>query len=451
MPPKRRRVRATNPFASSATEKIPCTIDSTQLFDPVKEEQGVLHSQTIEHKPISSVSSEETQIKFYIPASSDEYLDVSQTQMRIVCKIVNAVDDSDLTADDLVSTIQLPIASLFSQVDLEVNGKSINSSTKLYPYRALLETVIQSGRDERWMVPAGYHYSETGDSGDVTSETKPTFHTELAQRFAMSKMVELQGPLFLDFFMQRKMLPPQTPLMLRLTRSTNSFALLSGMPNKTYKMKIIDMSLFMSHVELVPELRAENEKRALTHQMTYPMRQVEMRSYMIGPGQHSHQENYAWLGRTPRRLVVALVRDEHATGTLSTDPFTLEHFGLSNIEVDCNGRKYPAYSVHLDHSNPPWSTVGAYTETMQGLGKLSGTMSGLSLDRWYKDKFVYAVDLAQHLGAESDCSVREEKGQIRIALQFEKVTPVTLQLLLFIEFNTVLRLDAGRNVTRDIV
>ena len=131
MPPKRKRVRATNPFASSATEKIPCTIDSTQLFDPVKEEQGVLHSQTIEHKPISSVSSEETQIKFYIPASSDEYLDVSQTQMRIVCKIVNAVDDSDLTADDLVSTIQLPIASLFSQVDLVTQKSFCVSSRKV--------------------------------------------------------------------------------------------------------------------------------------------------------------------------------------------------------------------------------------------------------------------------------------------------------------------------------
>lgn len=440
--------RKLNPEASAATDRVGCELDSTLLFEKGKEEVSVEKSYITEHKPITTVGTEETQIKIYLPGNDGSFLDVSQSQLRIVCRILKA-DGSPLSETDVVSPVQLGIASLFSQVDLEVNGRTVNNSNKLYPYRALMETVIEGGRDERWLGGAGYYYSDEGDTGDVTTAEKPKFHTELAKQYAGSNFVELQGPLFLDLFTQRKMIPPNCPLKISLTRSTNDFALMSGEDGARYKIKILDMSLFMHHVILVPSVHAMLERRAITEPMLYPMREIKMRSYMVSSGTRTVSENYAYMGRMPRRLVLALVRDENATGSMTTDPFRFEHFDLSNIEIDCNGTKVPAYSIHLDHSNPPWSLTGAYTETMQGLGKLSGTTSGLTMAKWHDNKFMYAVDLASHMGAESDCMVRFSEGHIRISLQFAKETPVTLQLLMYLELNSIMRMDAGRNVTLD--
>ena len=445
---KRRRVRAAGVsgdgvVASVGPNKVACTLNSTQLFESVKVEQSLVRSQLIEHKPISAVTSEESQVKFYIPGTSDSFIDLSMSQLRIIMKIVKE-DGEDLADDDVVTTVQLPIATMFNQIDMEINGKSVSSNTKLYGYRAIIETVIESGRDECWMTPAGYHFTDEGDQKE-----DPAFFTAFTPRYAKSGQVEIQGPLFLDLFTQNKMIPPQCAIMLRMTRSSNDFALYGKDATKKYRIKIKDMSLMLTHCELQPEYRGRIERNAMTKLMQFPMKQIEMRSYMIGRGSFTHTEHYAYMGRIPRRLVFGMVRDVNASGSVVTDPFLFEHFNLSHIEVTLNGIAYPSHSVIIDMSNPPWSAGGAYAETMQALGKLSGAETGLTITKWATNKFLIATDFHLGMGADSDCLVRNEKGQLSVNLQFAEPIVDQVQLVLYIEMNGVLQMDGARNIIRD--
>lgn len=446
MAPKRRRVetgKGSGSAGSVGPNEIACTLDSTLLFEPAKIEQSLVKSQLIEHKPISAVTSEESQVKFYIPGTSDSFIDLSMSQLRIVMKIVKD-DGSDLADDDVVSTVQLPIASMFNQIDMEINGKSVSSSTKLYAYRAMMETVMESGRDECWMTPAGYHFSDEGDT-----KVDPAFFTAFAPRYAKSAQVEIQGPLFLDLFTQNKLIPPQCAIMLRMTRASNEFSLYAKDDVKKYRIKIKDMSLILTHCELQPEYRLGIERSVMTKLMQFPMKQIEMRSYMIGKGSYTHTEHYAYMGRVPRRVVFGMVRDVNASGSIVTDPFLFEHFNLSHIEVLLNGVTYPSHSVIIDMSNPPWSAAGTYAETMQSLGKLSGAETGLSITKWASNKFLIATDFHLAMGADSDCLVRNEKGQLSISLQFSQPIADQVQLVLYIEMNGVMQMDATRNIIRD--
>ena len=51
-------------------------------------------------------------------------------------------DGSHLVAGAKAGLVNYPIASLFQQVDVLLNGKLISSSTNTYAYRAMLEVLL---------------------------------------------------------------------------------------------------------------------------------------------------------------------------------------------------------------------------------------------------------------------------------------------------------------------
>ena len=71
--------RKLNPEASAATDRVGCELDSALLFEKGKEEVSVEKSYITEHKPITTVGTEETQIKIYLPGNDGSFLDVSQS------------------------------------------------------------------------------------------------------------------------------------------------------------------------------------------------------------------------------------------------------------------------------------------------------------------------------------------------------------------------------------
>ena len=50
-------------------------------------------------------------------------------------------DSSNLAAEAKARLVNYPIASLFQQVDVLLDGNLISSSTNTYPYRAILEVL----------------------------------------------------------------------------------------------------------------------------------------------------------------------------------------------------------------------------------------------------------------------------------------------------------------------
>ena len=56
---------------------------------------------------------------------------------------------NDLADDAAVGAVNLFLHSLFSQVDISLNGTLITASTNTYPYRAMLETLLSYGEDAK--------------------------------------------------------------------------------------------------------------------------------------------------------------------------------------------------------------------------------------------------------------------------------------------------------------
>ena len=84
----------------------------------------------VEYHPIGSLA-----IDFDIPGSGKQYIDTNNIQLYVHAKIAQPGIGNNLVEDNTVTPVNLLLHSLFSQVDVSLNGTLISNSTNNYPYK----------------------------------------------------------------------------------------------------------------------------------------------------------------------------------------------------------------------------------------------------------------------------------------------------------------------------
>ena len=102
----------------------------------------------MEYHPISSLANR-APIDFDIPGSGEQYIDTNNIQLYVRAKIIRPGVGNNLAEDSTVAPVNLLLHSLFSQVDVSLNGTLISNSTNIYPYGAMLETLLSYGSDAK--------------------------------------------------------------------------------------------------------------------------------------------------------------------------------------------------------------------------------------------------------------------------------------------------------------
>jgi len=105
---------------------------------------NVEYGNWIEYHPLTTVPVG-TPIEFEINGTGEDYIDLGTSMMYVQAKIVKP----DGTALDAVGPANLFLHSLFSQVDISLNGTQVTASINTYPYRVMLETFLSYGDDAK--------------------------------------------------------------------------------------------------------------------------------------------------------------------------------------------------------------------------------------------------------------------------------------------------------------
>ena len=121
-------------------ESQECTKSELDLFTIPATQTSISKGQWIEYHPISNIT-DSGPIEFYVSGTGDEYLDLARTQLFVKAKITKA-NGTAIDADTQVGPVNLFLHSLFSQVDVSLNERLISPSTNTYPYRAMIETLL---------------------------------------------------------------------------------------------------------------------------------------------------------------------------------------------------------------------------------------------------------------------------------------------------------------------
>ena len=229
----------------------------------------------MDHQVIASLASGGP-IEFLIPGSGDDYLDFTNALVHVQAK-VNRADGGDLDLVDPVGPVNNWLHSLFSLVDVYLNGSPLTRSTNTYPYRAYIETLLSYGDDAKvTQLTSQLWHKDTAIRMDAVeiadgAAANAGFVARRAN-IVRSRVVDMIGRLHVDLFLQNKFLINGVDVKIRPVRSKKAFALMAGGANPDYKINIINAILFAKKAALNPTVQMVHIKTLEKSTAMYPMR-----------------------------------------------------------------------------------------------------------------------------------------------------------------------------------
>ena len=187
---------------------IEATTSNLDLFSVPATQTAILKSQCIDYYPVAELSNPLSPIEFVIASGGDEYTSLKDTLLYIKAKIVKA-DGTALKAENKVAFVNLPLQSLFSQVDVSFNQKLVSSTSNLYPFQSYLIKTLNYGKEAKSsQLTSELYYKDT--AGVMNNlDTKAGGNAGLLLRNSyteQSKSVDLCGSLCIDVFQTDRLL-----------------------------------------------------------------------------------------------------------------------------------------------------------------------------------------------------------------------------------------------------
>lgn len=429
------------------TPKIPDVSflrSETNLFEDVSYDVSIQNTAYATYYPLHSVDSKTSPIIFTISGNDLQYLNLNESKLEVRGKIVKN-DGSDVAFEnDKAVAAYAPINnflhSMFKNVTLHVNDVEVTSKSGYYPYRAYIETVLAKGKDYRKSQANAALFYKTKNEESVLDEGWVT-RMRIVDRSASFEMI---GRPHVDLLQQIKLIPPGVDIKLTLHRSEDIFMIQSvgtaAVPDLQFKVEEA-MFHIVKHTILPSVMVAQLKKWESGTPVSYPMREVQMKSYTLPSGTLSHYNENCISGFLPDRIVLGLVDARHVHGTYASNPLVFKDFGLSNITITCNSEEITTFSLDMDFAANKY--VRAYSALFEGLG-LSDCDSGIdmTLSEFKSSKAMFVFDL-RHL-RNAFCPARH--GNVVVNLKFKAAIAQAITVMCYLEYQSVLYIDSDRQV-----
>lgn len=462
-------------------ESCMCGMENLELFQVPPTNIALEESKWMEYYPISStLQSETAPIEFDIQGQGDEYIDLSQTYVQIVCKFTKD-DGTALTgANTSVTPVNNIIHSLFSEIDVTLNGKIISPGTDTYPYKAYLEKLLSYRPKtlETQMKACSLWEKDTAGHMDDALTTAPTqtktqFNVEddkvtinaaqlgfplpadgenegLRKRrdaIENSKKITLIDRLYVDLFQQDRFIPNGVDIRLRFNRAKPAFHLMAH-AGSTGKISILSMLLWVRKVKPTATVLNAINERLNSETVKFPLRRVEVKTFTIPQGTQSKITDHLFQGQMPKRIVLGFVEKAAFNGDLTKNPFNFKNANVKKLDVSINGETITTRPFEPDFANDLY--LRSYLSLYQGLGKFGEDWAPDISFEEYKDGYtLWCVDFTKDQEAQLDKFHLIETGNLRIEVQFSQNTATTLNCLVYAEFDNLLEINKQREVSVD--
>ena len=373
---------------------------------------------------------------------------MARLQLHTLCKITK-FDGGDIDAGAKVAPVNLMLHSLFSQVSVLLNEKLISGSSNTYPFKAYMETLLTHGNGIKTSeLTAGLFYKDTAGQMEVADPTGA--NTGLKERNSFTKesqTVALMGRLHLDISNQDRLLLNGVDVRIKLIRSKNEFCLMSSEADANYRVLIQEATLRVLYVTPTPSALLRHNQIIRKIPAKYPIIRTDCKMFTISSGATTFTQQNLFLGQIPRRVCLALVKNEAISGSFKSNPFNFQHFDVSFISLNVNGESMPGNPLKLNYDTAGGQNyIKAFYNLFDTIDRVQ-LGDGNRLDRFdFANGYaIYAFSLA------ADRSLGEhfnfvENGTVSINFEFSKPLPTTVSVVALGEFDNIIEIDESRNI-----
>ena len=448
--------------------------ESLNLFTDELVNKAITQVQYVDHLPISQ--SANGFIEFNVTPQT--FIDLSRSQLYLKCKVVigdnepigntirktlfpkeGATEDEkdmkDAEKRDVIPTNCL-LGGLFQKVDLTVQQKNISNDvqTYTYPYKYMVDTLINSTQEndmgklfikDYCTTMNGTSFFTMGDGGGdniiyfkQNGEKLPPSLETRACVINLSREFELQGPVGLDFFQQKRLLLHNVNLGLKFYQSSPEFSLLSSQKSTNFNIKILEARLKLCHVNLDPAVTVAINDTLKLKPAQYPYTSSKIHTYSIPKGSSSASITDLFSGQCPEKLFVFMVKSENATGNFIKNPYVFDDFKLNEIGFYVNNVSLPSKPLKLNFESLAWDSQ--YVEAWQRLRDLNPN-SIISYEDFHGGYAIYCFDLGNY----TDLPI-QTSGSTKLELRFNYPLEQAVTVFTYGQFKSCLTIDAARNV-----
>lgn len=420
-------------MTTSITRDSSLDIFSTSLVQRDYESRNVLRI-----FPITTL--EGPTLEFEFKTARNVFVELDNIKLKLGVKIVkNGNDDLEDGTDDEVLFANNVMHSIFSNAEIQYNNEQVYTSNGLFAHKCFIETEMSTTVGAKEVLAAqGYTYEQ-----EPNDRTKSAFVSRKALT-KKSTVLWLQGDIGCEVFKTDQLLLPNVAVRIRLVRASPHFCLLG--PDDTnpsgYNFKITSATLLVPertvNVNVSNQMLAVHQRRAAQ----YKYHELKAKTFVVPANNlHFYMEN-VFNNMPIRRLAIAMNTSAACTGTLKTNPFHYQTFGLQRILITRGAQTL--YDVSTNDNN-----VEMYKTTMNAL-KFLNDGPGIALSS-YPNHYILVFDMSANQMPHTEMHYEELiGGEIRLELFFAKALPNATEIIILGEVLTTITISTdGRVVKSD--
>ena len=408
--------------------------EELSLFVPMPTDASIRSREWISYRPVNQVTTTSA-LEFNIPAQSSAYVDLKRCLLNLKLCIVKG-DGTPYEANDVIAPINLPLHTIFGQVDVSMQQTPLSHTGIHYPYKAYIDTILQTNKDSQEnMLTSQLFFKDNGDLG--TNDAKTGSNNGLKTRYKYtegSKIIDLEGPLHIDLFQQPKLLINRVSIGIKLHPSRDPFRLITDSIAPDGRVQIVDANFKLCIQRLGGEVLLAHEKMIQDNPALYPFLRTEIKTTAIAAGQFSYSADDVFQGLVPSKLIVGLVSTTAFNGNYGKNPFDFHHYDCSFVGLYIDGQSIPSQPLQPNYK------ADQYVDCYRTLSLYRNDIN-ISREDYKKGYCLYALDIDPYQYFNS-----KRKGHCRLELKFATALPESVTLVMYATFPEVLHIDRARAV-----
>ena len=254
-----------------------CKKSELDLFTVPPTQLSIDKHVTVEYRPTSPLTGNGP-LEFQIDGC-DDFTDLSNSYLYVKVQILTS-DGKPLGENDVVGPANLFLHSLFSKIELKLNGRQVCSMNNyVYPCRAMLETLLSYGKGAKSShLECELYYKDTaGAMEDMKEEGENEGFTERYGYCKESNTIDMIGRIHHDILLNK------VDINLILTRLANEFCLLSE-TGKEYKVVYKEAVFLVDRVTASNQTSSAIEKTFEKGRAIYIVDNIRYKDITIPPG-----------------------------------------------------------------------------------------------------------------------------------------------------------------------
>ncbi|KAK3091490.1 hypothetical protein FSP39_020208 [Pinctada imbricata] len=415
------------------------------LFHNFPTEAGVEQTEWVDVRPMANPIHGGA-VEFNLSGATTNYLDLKRTRLYVRVKLFHE-DGSSLTQNESVGFVNLPLHSMWSQVDIAVQQQTVTSSvSNNYPYKAYLDMLFKHGTTQKTIdTQSQLFIPDSGNVDDPDAAAGSNLGLYLRTKYSNnSQSVDMEGPIFMDICQQERFMINGVQITLKFWPSRENFFLLSSEEGMRYKIRVEDCILKCCYVKINPGVIVGHAEALAKQPVLYPFRRSDLKCFAIPAGQFHMNIDDVFQGEIPERLIVGLVSSKAYSGMYHLNPFNFQHFHCNFAAFYVDGKSVP--STPLEPNYREGTYVSSYLSLFNSK-HIYGEDNQFFINRedYAKGYCLYMFDINTVYDPENNLPLLK-KGHTRLQLKFETALQEAVTCVCYAHFPAILKIDAARNV-----